>query len=348
MFWHHPAKQPIVSSPAQEGQLHVQQANKQENNKPVVTATSGNNLANPILADKTAAVSNETVGARELNMKQAAEERNVPVRFYGMVIDQNSNALSGVRVKLGVRHNVYAIPNSLEAAKYAALTTEELQKVLNPTIEVETDSNGRFQWVDSSVAGDILGVASLVKDGYEPEPGQYSCKADSGNFADPVIFKMWSTNVHEKLITGEKKFQIVPDGRPYMIDLTQGTIAETGEGDLKVWVKRPEQITSGKKYDWACEVDVINGGGLLQVTDASTSMYEAPADGYTPSFSYEEGAAATGWGDTTGAQQFYIRLNNGQKYGRIAIELEAYYNDQTPGLIRLSYTINPSGSRILR
>ncbi len=47
-------------------------------------------------------------------------------------------------------------------------------------------------------------------------------------------------------------------------------------------------------------------------------------------------------------KRFYVQLNNRQEYGRITIELYARYNDQTPGLIRLSYAIDPSGSRILR
>jgi hypothetical protein len=159
---------------------------------------------------------------------------------------------------------------------------------------------------------------------------------------------MWNTNIHEQLITGEKKFQIVPDGRPYVIDLTKGTVAESGNGDLKVWVKRPQQITYGKRYDWSCEVDASNSGELLRETNATESMYQAPAEGYTNSFAYEEPATANGWGDTTGAQRFYVRLRDGQEYGRISIELEAYYNDHIPGLVRLSYAINPSGSRILR
>ncbi len=278
--------------------------------------------------------------------KQEIESANGPIEFYGKVIDQNSNALSGVRVKLGVRHSVYLIPNSLEAIKYATLSQEELQKTLNPTTVVITDNNGRFQWTDSNVTGDIMGVGSLTKDGYESEPGQYSCGAGSGNFDNPVIFKMWSTNIHEKLITGERKFKIAPDGRPYFINLMDGTISESGTGDLKVWVKRPEPITS-RRYDWSCGVEAINGEILLE-DDKNAAMYEAPASGYTNSFSYEEGAVANGWGDTTGEQRFYVRLNNGQEYGRISIELEAYYNSQIPGMIRLSYAINPSGSRVLR
>jgi len=35
---------------------------------------------------------------------------------------------------------------------------------------------------------------------------------------------MWSTNVHEQLITGGKSFHIEPDGRPYVIDLAKGTL----------------------------------------------------------------------------------------------------------------------------
>jgi hypothetical protein len=345
LFWPRPAKQPVASSPVQETQLPVQPANKQEDNKPVITATSGNNLTNPVLVDKTVVVSNQTTDTRELRMKQMTEELNVPVRFYGMVIDQNSNAISGVRVKLGVRHSVYAIPNSLEAAKYAALSTEELQKILNPTTEVISDSNGRFQWTDSNVAGDIVGVGSITKDGYEAEPGQYSCRAGDGNYDNPVVFKMWSTNVHEQLITGEKSFEIQPDGKPHVIDLTTGTMAETGDGDLKVWIRYTNQVSQGQLYDWSAGIEVINGGLLEE--PHGTVMYVAPTDGYIPSFGLQQQIKG-GQSGEIGDRSFYLMLKNGQEYGKMNINLYAPYGYLHPGLIRLSYAINPSGSRILR
>jgi hypothetical protein len=77
-------------------------------------------------------------------------------------------------------------------------------------------------------------------------------------------------------------------------------------------------------------------------------MLEAPTDGYTNSFSHVENADVNGWGDTTGTQRFYVLLENGRAYGRFSLEIEAYHNDQVPALVQLSYTINPSGSRILR
>jgi hypothetical protein len=345
IFWLRPTKAPIPSSLVRSGS--AQSTGPQGKPQPMSqTAGTGQTSAVSLIAGNPLNPSNNTDETRELRAKQAVERLNVPVRFYGMVIDQDSNALSGVRVKLGVRHGVFPIPNSAEAAKYEVMSPGEFQRILNPTTEVVSDTNGRFQWVDPSVTGDIVGVGSLTKDGYEAEPGQYSCGAGEGRFDSPVIFKMWSTNVHEHLISGNKAFDIVPDGRPYFINLTDGTLAEAGTGDLKVWIKRPEPITS-RRYDWSCEVEVINGG-LLRETNNTAAMFRAPAEGYTNSFTYEEGATANGWGDTTGQLAFFVRLKNGQEYGRISIELEAYYNTQTPGLIRLSYAINPSGSLVLR
>jgi hypothetical protein len=236
----------------------------------------------------------------------------------------------GAKVKVKVRHWTVIVPAPFGASGGMI------------HVQLETDSGGLFEI--RGVTGDGFDVESITKEGYELEPSQRTYGATGGSLAEPVIFKMWSTDIHEKLITGGKSFHIVPDGRPYVIDLTKGTIAESGDGDLKVWVKRPEQITYGKRYDWSCEMDVINGG-LLAASDSS--MYFAPTDGYAPSFQFEQ-KIGSGWGDTTGPKRFYVRLNNGQMYGRITIELFAYYNDRVPGMIRIQYALNPSGSRILR
>ena len=80
---------------------------------------------------------------------------------------------------------------------------------------------------------------------------------------------MWNTNIHEQLITGHKSFDIVPDGRPCVIDLAKGTIAESGAGGLRAWIKCPAQMADGQMYDWSCEVDAISGGLLEQPQSAA-------------------------------------------------------------------------------
>jgi hypothetical protein len=210
-------------------------------------------------------------------------------------------------------------------------------------VQKETGPDGRFEI--HGISGVGLDVEYLGKDGYELEPMQRSFGSASGDFNNPVIFKMWSTNVHEQLITGDKPFHIVPDGRLYFIDLANDSISEIGNGDLKVSLKfdapDPNQL-----YEWSCKLEVINGG-LLEEDDLNDSMYSAPTDGYTPAFELHQQIKG-GQHGSTGSKRFYVKLNNGQKYGRIQIELMALYNDQFPGMIRLSYAINPSGSRVLR
>jgi len=121
---------------------------------------------------------------------------------------------------------------------------------------------------------------------------------------------MWSTNLHEPLITGKKKFDIVPDGRRYAIDLVSGTIAEGDEGDLVTWIKRPESVRLGERYDWSCEM-VAPRGGLLEEKDFA--MFTAPEGGYTNVFAHNQEATGTnGWGFGTGDKRFYIKVRNGQ------------------------------------
>ena len=76
-------------------------------------------------------------------------------------------------------------------------------------------------------------------------------------------------------------------------------------------------------------------------------MYQAPTDGYIPSFQLKQQIKG-GQSGEIGDRLFYLKLKNGQEYGQMAIDLYAPWNSQIPGMIRLSYSINPSGSRILR
>ena len=210
--------------------------------------------------------------------------------------------------------------------------------------EKRTDAAGGFRI--TGMTGDGFDIEAMSKAGYELEPTPLSYGASEGSATDPITFKMWSTNVHEQLITGRKSFPFTPDGRSYTINLTAGTIAESGDGDLKVWVKRPDPIIRGQHYDWSCGIDVLDGG-LLEDTSAAGAMYEAPAEGYTPSFRFEQ-KVGSGWGDVTPTKRFFLALKGGKEYAKISIDLYAYYNKQNPGMVRIGYALNPSGSRILR
>jgi hypothetical protein len=293
------------------------------------TVSAAPQTTQPSLANSIPVV-NDRVNTNEI--RQYMESQNVPVAFYGKVIDQDGNPISGARVKGEVLHVKVMAPAPFGAA-------DEIIPI-NET----TDSGGQFQVLN--VSGRSFDLDSIQKDGYEVEPENcpHVFGATGSSFDNPVSFKMWNTNIHEQLITGSYKFQIVPDGRPYYIDLMKGEISQTQSGDLRVWIKFPQQTELGQYYDWSCEIEALGGG--LQPSD-SYSMFAAPADGYVPTFSLQQ-KIRDGQRGSIGDRKFYITLDNGKIFGRIQIDLIAPFNTGIPGMVRLSYAINPSGSRILR
>src|ERR1035437_5232203 len=199
--------------------------------------------------------------------KQSIEGMNSPIEFYGKVIDQDCNAVSGAKVSIGIRQwYVRSIATFDVGAHF---------------ISAETKSGEDRCFEIHGKRGDGFGVG-ITKDGYELEPNRYGFGSTAGSYDNPVIFKMWSTNIHEQLITGDKSFEIQPNGNSHVIDLTTGTIAETGNGDLKVWIRYTNQVAQGQLYDWSAGIEVINGGFMEM--PHNITMYSAPTDGYTNSF----------------------------------------------------------------
>ena len=254
------------------------------------------------------------------------ENPDVPVTFYGRVVDQDTNGLLNVKVDVEITQW------NVETPADSALKIAHLAR--------QTDADGRFEV--SGINGHTVTIKNFTKNGFEPEQwrrefGVYNAQA--GSFDQPMVFHLWQTNLHEPLISGEKKFEVAPDGRRYGIDLVNGTVSEGKEGDLVMWIKRAESVS--RKFDWSCELAVPTGG---LVEDTQYLMFRAPEVGYTNAFVHEAKVGTYGWGVATGDKRFYVKLRNGQMYGRIVVNLRADH----PATMRLSYAVNPSGSRLLR
>src|SRR5579859_3256860 len=113
--------------------------------------------------------------ATEDKIRALVEGQNVPFNFYGRVIDQDSNSLAGVKLKLSARH-------------WSTTSTGSLR------LEKSTDADGRFDV--HGITGDVFDLEEVTRDGYELEPySKHTYGAVGGSVSDPVIFKMWSTNI---------------------------------------------------------------------------------------------------------------------------------------------------------
>jgi hypothetical protein len=261
------------------------------------------------------------------------EGHNVPVAFYGQVVDQDSNGVPNATIDLHVKEeHIQPFP--------------EPPSGTNIFLQRQTGADGRFEV--SGLTGHSVFIDKYAKEGYEPEVelrgyGDYA--AESGSFEAPVVFRLWNTNFHQQLITGEKRFQVLPDGRHYGIDLIQGTIAEGDSGDLVVWIKRPE--LPQQKYAWSCGMSAP-GGGLRPETDLKMTMSCAQPGEYTNVFVFDVEYNTPSGSGMTFDNRFYVRLHNGQLYGRLSADFwTTDRHNPTFGLVSINYVINPSGSRVL-
>ena len=331
IFWLRPVKQPAIPKPA--AQEASQPANKTQ------VAASSVNQVTPIQPSVSVPPGSPKPESDEGKIERIVREANQtyeqPIEFYGLVVDQDSNPLPNVKIDASVLYEHVFMPT---ASGDFPITNNLVR------LEKETGADGRFEL--EGVKGRNVVIEVIQKGGYEFESGlPKTFGASGGSFSEPMIFKMWSTNIHEQLITGNKSFDIVPDGRPYFINLTGDTISESSEGDLKVWIQYTNQVVRGQLYDWSCAIEVVSGGLLEE--PLGSPMYEAPTVGYSNVFGLQ-GQIRGGQRGDTGERQFYLMLKNGQEYGQMSIGLYAPFNDQTPGLVHLSYAVNPSGSHILR
>ena len=283
--------------------------------------------------------------SREEQWRMAALASNVPIDFWGKVIDQDGNPLAGVTITADTR--TFAVGTN--GRPYTAF----------PKTNLVTGTDGLFEI--HGMTGDALSIRALEKDGYETEHGalrDFGYNTSQNITPDPnspVIFRLWKEGAKQPLISGDKFIKIVPDGQPYAIDLMTGTITEAkgSEGDLQIWVKRPDGMQDGQRYyEWSFGIRPQDGG-ILQELDGNDAMYLAPVEGYTNIYEYKHPASHSGWGSGSGDRRFYVKIR-GQIYGRIQVAVNTFFDGNIPGYNRgdgtlsIHYVVNPSGSPILR
>jgi hypothetical protein len=102
-------------------------------------------------------------------------------------------------------------------------------------------------------------------------------------------------------------------------------------------------VQRGEKFDWTLTMTPQNGGILQDLQTPYAAMTLAPMAGYEDTYESQHHANDNGWSAVESSKRFYVKLRNGQIYGRIQVIVDVQRAE-----MRIQYVINPSGSRILR
>lgn len=255
-------------------------------------------------------------------LERGKDEWRTPIEFYGMVVDENTNAVAGAQ---------------------ADIDCNDLSPTGTSFYHTQSDANGLFSI--QGITGKLLGV-KVNKDGYysyQPHGLNFYYAGQNQNFipdaANPVIFRLKKKGIAEPLVVFEKNFQISISGKPLEIDLSTGKAVSPGQGNaIMEFVKQPPEKPGDRHYDWTFRVTVPNGGLLLSTHEFD---FLAPEKGYELSALVE---MKSSWGDDWQSRmkrEYFVRLPDGN-FARVVLDLMSHN-----GSLKVQAFTNPSGSRNL-
>ena len=295
------------------------------------------NLSAQILVPKSGV--QETPAAKErmtAALRKRLQEGNVPIDFYGKVVDQNGAPVAGVEVKAAIRLMKEPIPGMIgDGFDYLVASTA---------------SDGTFSFLNRT--GEFFGIDKIQKEGYlvsatvHEKTYYYYYASDEKKYRPnpsvPEVFKIWKQMGAEKLIEKNLKYKLTTEGRSYGLDLLNGAQAKADAiADIRVSMTAPSVIKPHVKYDWNFVLEAAEGG-LIETSD--DYMYLAPLDGYVSRIQVSFNASDANWSDNF-RKRFYVMSRNGSVYARIEILVGVALNGR--GYLHIESASNPNSSRNL-
>ncbi|CAN5410738.1 hypothetical protein BH23VER1_BH23VER1_02130 [soil metagenome] len=253
------------------------------------------------------------------------KKANVPIEFWGKVVDTSGSGIPNVRVEYRVQ-------------KMRWLDQSGIVSPHSSRGSLTSDSSGMFSIFGET--GTSLSIELLSKEGYEPSKDQRKTFGYSlgpaqhvPNRASPEEYVMLALDELGTVNGTRRPISLSWDGEPQSFDLEHLT-PDSG-GKLRIVARR-----SGSKgrFDWSVSVTVE--GGAVQEAMPGTG-FVAPADGYKPRWECGYLATASRWGNGHDADVYY---KIGETYGRLRLQIYAYRGPDEVSIYVESF-INTSGGR---
>lgn len=274
------------------------------------------------MRDKTKEQAMQAWWARRERDKEA--DWKVPIRFYGRVVDQDRQPVSGATVHF---------------------QWTDLSKQGTSEADTVSDEGGNFSL--TGARGKNLGVYVTKHGYYTPE----NIKASGFEFADPaepnfyepdpenpVLFPLRKKGEGAQLVKKTVEVALPGDGKGTNIDLISGKISPNGELQIQAWKPWPPRPLS-PHYDWKVLFTISDGGFIEAPTEFA---FEAPETVYSQPFEANMPASARDAWRVSAEKTLYFAFGQPRKYGRLH-----FRTDGASRYVFIDYVLNPSGSRNL-
>jgi hypothetical protein len=249
-----------------------------------------------------------------------------PINFYGRVVDESNEPVAGATV---------------------SFEWNDLSPTGTSRDSTTSDSNGSFSLTNRR--GKRLYV-DVGKEGYYSSGNARGAAFEYANPADglftpdpgnPVVFHLLKKGIGADLITSQYGMKpyfgvTVPlDGTPVQVDLLE---RQTGQGPMTISQVKPEFSNWKQATNWSFRMEIPDGGFIEQTDEFP---FTAPEEGYQPivEFNFQQGQSD--WIENL-KKDYYIKFSNPPRYGWLKLDTSIMMEGA-----RLTYAINPSGSRNL-
>lgn len=287
--------------------------------KATVNSADRSVSATPSASDAPIVLSNENeMSDRDdpAKVRRAIEAGNVPINFWGRVVDQDDMPLPGVRIAYR-----YSVHHGNDQG--VAWIEHETRKG-----EVVSDNGGSF--AITNIKGHDLTIESLSKLGHVYRKKHNLSYNFGGNMPEtrfesrpdkPVRFVMTNERIWEELNHKRGYIKLNGDGTPGPWNLWDGEADPSGE--LVVTFRREPAVLNlpDRLSTWSADLHVV--GGEIMEAAWGEDVHRAPEAGYSATVPYPKEDQKEG----VGVRSFYLRTRNGN-YGRIQVEL--YPGDNGP------------------
>ncbi len=274
-----------------------------------------------------------------LALHEEGKSSNADIEFHGKVIDQDGEPIAGATITIEVVTYVESLKAQLKNGGDVFETTTHV---------IKSDADGRIYL--GACKGRMLEIQNLSKEGYLcPVENLESLGYDKilrnkplPTRDKPMILKLYRRSLNGVTLTPrEVVIYLSSDNTETAVDLVKGEVRSVTTTDMTVsmWA---DTFVPGKKYDWTVTVNCRDGG--IVVADDDVGMYEAPADGYTSSVTWNFESESATWSPRID-RQIYLKGRGGSLYAAIRLTLRTFHTGR--GTIEIHYVYNTNGSRIL-
>jgi hypothetical protein len=247
----------------------------------------------------------------------------VPIDFYGKVLDESNNPVAGADVQFNWDETPTDSSGKTSSTRSDSGGLFELHGARGPSLDVQVSKHGYY-----TSKGNPWTFSYAINGHFSPDA------------YNPVIFHLRKKGKGEPLIhiagigLHTMRDYSLANGVATDVSLFTGHTTQTGHGDLAVMYQGGLPLENyPSRTTWQFQVTVPNGG--LIITDEEYP-FVAPVEGYQPADAWN--VTATNWTHEV-ERQYFIKLGNGD-FGRVRIRIIG----GTRPYFRLESFLNPSGS----